>query len=173
MSSMRTTLPTGLNQNDWLNFRLVTTRRTPSPNMPTITWRHTTSSCLTKSSKPLLLKTFTNYFPTKTKLISRWMTPTKRSSLSTGWNRTNASPPSMSTLWRAIQIQMSQRQTPMWLLSDHNNHNNSGCSSPDTTIQGTIPEDKTPTKATPTTDQHRIKATTQHEMVNSVYTARS
>ncbi len=74
---MRTTLPKESNQIDQPNSRLATTRRTHSPNMPTITSRHTTSSYLLKSSRPLPWKTFANFCPTRIKLASRWMMPKK------------------------------------------------------------------------------------------------
>jgi hypothetical protein len=170
---MRTTLHTESNRNVQLNFRLATTQRTHSPNMPMITSRHKTSFCLPKSSRPLPRRTFANYCPTRTKLASPWMTPTKHSSPSTEWSRTNASPPSISMLWIPIRIKKPQCQIPMWLLSDHNNNNNnSGPSNQGKTTQEIVPEDKAPTEAIPTTDQHRIKAPTQHEMVNSASTAK-
>jgi hypothetical protein len=143
---MRTTLPKESNQIDQPNSRLATTRRTYSPNMPTITSRHTTSSYLLKSSRPLPWKTFANFCPTRIKLASRWMMPKKRSSLSTRWNRTSASPPSVFMSWIPIRIKRSQPQIPMWLLSDQSNNNsNSGLSYPDITTGETTPEDKAPT----------------------------
>jgi len=91
--SMKTMLHTKSSQTAQLNFRPATSWRMPSPNMPAIPSKHTTSFCLLKSSKPVLRKMFANYCPTKTKLGSPSMMPTKCSSLNIGLNRINASPP--------------------------------------------------------------------------------
>jgi hypothetical protein len=170
-SSMKTTHPTGSSQNAQLNFRLATTQRMRSLNMPMIMLRHTINSFWPKYLRQQLWKTFASCCRTRTKLASPWMMPTKRSSQNTGWNKTRASPPLVSMPWKKIRIRMLLFRILMWLLSGHNS-SNSAHSSPDIITVGIAPGDKAPTEATPTTGQCRTKAQMQQEMVNSVFTAK-
>jgi hypothetical protein len=61
----------------------------------------------------------------------------------------------------------------MWPLSGRNNGNNPGTSNRDSLTVEIDPEAKVPTEEIPTTGQHRPRAPTLPEMVNSVSTAKS